>query len=146
MDANSTNEFRNELRRKDLRMQVVRNRIAARAFRETPLAPVSKTLVGPSALVTGGESVIDVAKALVEWAKKYPALKLRDGLIEGDADVTPIERLAKMMSLGETRGMILTLLMSPGGKVAGCISAPAGRIAGCIKAMIDKGSESSEGE
>jgi large subunit ribosomal protein L10 len=106
---------------------------------------VNKALVGPTALISGGESVIDVAKALVDWAKKYPELKLRAGLVEGDRELTPISDLARMMSLGETRGAILTQLLSPGGKIAGCLSSPAGRIASCLKTIID-GQEGGEAE
>jgi large subunit ribosomal protein L10 len=145
MNANATSEFRAELRARQLTLRVIRNRLAARAFRETPLEPVNKALVGPTALVSGGESVIDLAKALVDWAKKYPALTLRAGLVEGDQELTPIAELARMMSLGETRGALLAQLLSPGGKIAGCLSSPAGRIAGCLKAIID-GQEAGEAE
>ncbi len=138
MDAIALHQFRSELRKRRMGLRVMRNRLAMQAFKETPLAPLRGGLTGPSALVVGGDSVVDVAKALVEWTKKYPALKLKDGLIDGDTSLIPVPALAKLKSLAETRGLVAGAVLSPGGKIAGCLRGPAGRIAGCVKAIADK--------
>ena len=65
MDAISTNRLRGELRQKHIRLQVLKNNLARRAFADAPLSPLSNAMDGPCALVTGGESLIDVAKTLV---------------------------------------------------------------------------------
>src|SRR5687767_4221337 len=69
LDAISTNKLRNELKKKNIRFQVVKNSLARRAFSDGALAPLGRSLVGPCALVTGGESVIDIAKTLIESKK-----------------------------------------------------------------------------
>lgn len=138
MNAVDTNRFRGMLRGKDIKLQVVKNTMARQAFAGTALEPLGNGLDGPCALVTGGSSVIDIAKLLVEQLKAFPGLKLRDGLVEGDPDLVPVEQIAKMKSLGELRAQLIGQALSPGRNVAGCLVGPAGRIAGCIKALAEK--------
>ena len=137
MDAGGTHALRGLLRDRQMRLRVVKNRIARRAFTGGPLAPLGSHLEGPCALVIG-ESVIDIAKELVEVARKFPALKLGDGLMEGDLEITPVQELAKMKTLAEIRADLVGLALSPGRNLAGAIQAGGGRIAGCLKTIIEK--------
>jgi large subunit ribosomal protein L10 len=146
LDAISTNKLRNELKAKKIRMQVVRNSLARRALERAPLGPLTSALDGPCALVTGGESVIDVAKTLVGLKKAYPKLELKIGMVEGDPDLLEVERMAKLKSRIETLGEVAMLIMSPARRLAGCINAPGGKIAGCLKAIADKGEKAEGGE
>lgn len=139
LDAISTNRLRGELRSKNIRLQVIKNSLARRALGESTLAPLAKALEGPCALVTGGESVIDLAKTLVELKKSYPALELKLGMLDGDPELVEIERLAKMKSRVDLLGELAMLIASPGRRLAGCLAGPGGRIAGCLKAIADKG-------
>ena len=138
LDAISTNKLRGELRSKKISLHVVKNSLARRAFADGPLAPLAGSLDGPCALVVGGESVIDVAKALVELKKKFPALELKKGILEGDPDLLDVERLSQMKSRGDLLADVAMLIASPGRRLAGCIGGPGGRLAGCFKAIADK--------
>jgi large subunit ribosomal protein L10 len=141
LDAISTNKLRGELRNKKITLKVVKNSLAKRAFEGGPLAPLGAALSGPCALVTGGGSVIDVAKTLVELKKTYPKIELRQGVLGGEVEVMGLEMLAKLKSKAELAGEVAMLIISPGRKIAGCIGSPAGKIAGCIKALADKTEE-----
>jgi large subunit ribosomal protein L10 len=138
LDAISTNKLRGELRAKKISLQVVRNSLARRAFADGPLAPLVGALEGPCALVIGGESIIDVAKTLVELKKKYPGIVLRQGILEGDPDLFDVERLAQMKSRTDLLADVAMLIGSTGRRLAGSIGAPGGRLAGCFKAIADK--------
>jgi large subunit ribosomal protein L10 len=138
LDAISTNKLRNELKAKKIRLQVVRNSLARRALEKHPLSALASALDGPCAIVTGGESAIDVAKTLVGMRKTYPKLELKIGMIDGDPDVIDIEQIAKLKTRVEVLGDVAMLIASPGRRLAGCINAPGGKIAGCIKAIIEK--------
>ncbi len=137
MDAGATYELRGLLREREIRMKVIKNRMARRAFEGGPLEPLGRQLDGPCALVTGGENAIDIARELAEAALKFPALKLKLGIIEGDSEVTPVEQLATMKNLTEMRAELVGLALSPGRKLAGAIIAGGGNIAGCIKTIIE---------
>ena len=138
LDAISTNRLRGELRSKNIRLQVVKNRLARRAFVDSPLEPLGKTLEGPCAFVTGGESIIDVAKTLAGLRKTYPAIKLKQGMLDGDPELIDVAQLAKMKSRVELLGEVAMLIASPARSVAGCLAGPGGRITGCLKARADK--------
>jgi large subunit ribosomal protein L10 len=138
LDAVSTNRLRGELLAKNVRLRVVKNSLARRAFADSPLAPLGDALEGPCSLVTADESAIDIAKLLVECKKKYPQIELKRGILDGDPELLDVEQLAKMKSRLELLGELAMLLTSPGRAIAGCLSGPGGRIAGCLKAMVEK--------
>ncbi len=138
LDGVSANRFRRELSEKNIKVQVVKNSLARRALDDQPLGPLARALDGPCALVTGGESAIDTAKALVDLKKNYPELELKLGILEGDPDLIEVEKVAKLKSRTEVLGDLAGLLLSPAARLAGAIKGPGGRLAGCVKAMADK--------
>ncbi|MCH7838967.1 MAG: 50S ribosomal protein L10 [Planctomycetes bacterium] len=130
--------LRATLRTRSGRLEVMRNSLARRAFQDGPLEPLSSTLVGPCALVTGSESVIELAKALVEAAQEFTQLKLKHAIMEGVPDLLTVEILAKMKSHRELIAEVAQLIGSPARALAGCLASPQSRIAGCLKALIEK--------
>ena len=144
LDAISTNRLRNELNAKKIRLQVVRNSLVRRALEKEPLGLLVSTLEGPCALVTGGDSMIDVAKTLVGLKKTYPKLELKIGMVDGEPDLIDVEKMAKLKTRVEVLGEVGMLMMSPARRLAGCINAPGGKIAGCLKAIADKAEQDAE--
>ncbi len=139
LNAIDSNKMRMAFRAKKIEMEVVKNALAQRAFAGTKLEPVAKLLEGSCALVTGGDSIVDVAREVFGAMKKYKALQIRGAVVEGQVlDAKGAEVLSKMPSRAELMGQIVTIAKSPGSRVAGQIAAPASRIAGCIKALAEK--------
>lgn len=138
LDAVSTNRLRGDLLDKGVRLHVVKNSLARRAFSDSALAPLGDALDGPCALVVGGESSIDIAKILFALKKTYPAIELKQGMLDGDPELIEVERLAQMKNRLETLGEVAMLITSPGRRLAGCLTTPGGLIAGCLKAMAEK--------
>jgi large subunit ribosomal protein L10 len=138
LDVQKTQQIRRDLASKRIRLEVVKNSLARLAFREGPLGPLAEKLIGPCALATGGDSIVEVAKALVHWAKEFSQIALKQAMVDGDPDLLTIERLSTMKSRLEIIGEIAGLIASPGRALAGCIQSPGGKIAGCLKAMADK--------
>ena len=138
LDGVAANRLRRELLAKRVRLQTVKNSLAKRAFSDTKLAPLGKGLEGPCALVTGGDSIIDVAKILVETRTKYPQIELRVGILGGEPELIPVEQMARMKSKHELIAEIAMLLASPARRLAGCLQGPGGRLAGVVKAIIEK--------
>jgi len=138
LDVKSTEKLRNELRQKGGRLEVVRNRLARHAFADSPLKALGESLTGPSALVIAEDSIIDVAKALVAFAKESKKLVLKEAILDGDPGLISVAALSTMKSRVEIIGDIAALIWGPGRRVAGAIASPQGKIAGCIKAIADK--------
>lgn len=140
-DAIATHKLRGVLHQKGIRLQIVKNRLARKAFADGPLEPLSKAMAGPCALVTGGASIVDVAKELMRLTKDVPTLKLKQAIVEGDASLLDVEQLSTWKSRNETIGEVAMLIASPGRRVAGCVRGPGGRLAGCVKAVVEKQEE-----
>lgn len=137
LNGNDVNAFRQELGKKEIEVHVVKNSAARRAFADTVLEPLVARLTGPCAFVTGGPSPVDAAKELLRLSKEFPALELREGLVDGEPELFTIEDISKRKSKAELHGEVLMLMMSPGRRIAGQLLA-GGRVAGCIKAVIKK--------
>ncbi|MHC4444617.1 MAG: 50S ribosomal protein L10 [Planctomycetota bacterium] len=138
LDAISTNKLRGELHGKGICLRVIKNSLARRAFADSALEPLNSVLEGPCALVTGGDSAIDLAKVLVDIRKSYPQIELKRGILGGDPEPIEVDQLAKMKNKDELLAELAGLLCSPGRRLAGCLMSPGGRLAGCLKTMADK--------
>jgi len=138
LNVAETMKLRRSLRAKKMRVSVIKNSMARRAFDGGPLAPLGRSLTGPCALITGGDSVIEVAKECVRLAKELPKIELKMALLAGETEVLPTVEAAKLKGQRELVGEIAGLVSSPGRAIAGCLSSPQAKIAGCLKALIDK--------
>lgn len=138
LNVEENQKVRNSLRDKNISVMVVKNSLARRAFTGGPLEPLGNDLKGCCALVTGGDSIIDAARAIAELAKDFPKLGMKNALLSGELDLISVADLAKMKGRIELLGEIAMLVSSPGRSIAGCIGSPAGKIAGCLKTMADK--------
>ena len=130
--------LRASLREKSARLEVVKNSLIRRAFRQGPLEPLGEVLDGPCALVTSTDSLIDAAKILVEAAKQFDSLELKHAILEGDPELLNVADVAKRKSRLELIGELAMLIAGPGRALVGCLGSPQSKIAGCLKAMIEK--------
>ena len=139
LTGNENNEFRGDLAAKDITIKVVKNSLALRAFEEHGITGMDEVMTGPCAIAYGGESIVDLAKVLVDWDKKLSAMDIKGGYLEGQVlDADGAKAVSKMLNRAEQQGEVVMLAMSPARSIAGSVTAPAGIIAGCIKSIIDK--------
>lgn len=104
---------------------------------------IKGVLTGPCAIAYGGDSIIDVAKVMMEWSKKLEPLEIKGGFLEGTVlDAKAGQELARMPNRQELQGMVVGQALSPGSNLAGALGGPAGYIAGCVEALAEKLEES----
>ena len=139
IDGIMTNSFRRELREKDMRLEIVKNSLFRRAVGDGPLKPLAEAIAGPAAILTGGDSLIDVAKVVQEWLPKAKNIKLRGAVLEGEwLDESRVINLSKMENKADLQAKIAMIVLSPARNLAGAINAPGANLAGAIKSLIEK--------
>jgi len=139
IEANENNDLRSGLSQKQIKITVVKNALAKSAFAGTDLEPLNDMIDGPSALVYGGESVVNVAREMIDWAKKLNNLELKgavlDGIVFGPED---IDKLSKYPTRDEAQAEVVQLLLSPAKNLAGAIKSPGSTIASILKTIEEK--------
>ena len=139
IDAKTTGGIRSDLRKKQVKLTVVRNALAAKALETAGLKGAGNLLKGTNAVCYGGDSIVDIVKELVEQAKKVEKLKIKGAIVEGQLlDSKAATALAKLPSKKELQAMIVGQILGPGRKIAGQLKGPASKIAGQIKAVEEK--------
>ncbi len=140
MKGVDSTRMRHKLRGKKIKVTVIRNSLARKAFENTALNGLASLLKGPTALAVGEGSVVEVARALVESLKEFPTLELRGALLDGTLfeGKAGVEQLSKFPTKDEAISQAVTLIVSPGKKLLAQIKGPGSNIAGIISAIESK--------
>jgi len=139
VDAITDNQMRLKLREKEIRIRVVANNLARKVFSESGPDGVCEFFEGPTAVAWGGDSIVDLAKEISEWAGKIEELQIKGGVSDGEPiSAGEVDVLSKLPSREELLGMLVGRLQGPGAQLAGLILSPGGRLAGQLKARSEE--------
>ncbi len=135
-------DLRKKLRDAKVDYRVVKNTLAARAAKGTPLEPLAEKFVGPTALVLSYDDVVAPAKLIADFMKDRDTFAIRTAVIEGKViDAKGIQALARMPGLKELRGQIAAMIAQPATKLARMIGTPGqqlARVLGARREQLEK--------
>jgi large subunit ribosomal protein L10 len=137
--AQPDNQMRLALRKKNIRLQIVKNSLTRRVFEKLGLKAAQKAdfWTGPTLLAWGGSSLAELTRELESLVKKNEKTLKKKGAISDGQEVT-WEQAITMPTKAEAIGRVIGLILSPGSRLVGQILGPAARVAGQIKSLKDK--------
>ena len=140
VDGVNNNKMRGELRKKGISVSVVKNSLFKKALSSQGMESAAAIFSGPCAVAFGGDSIVDVAKEMVEWIKKIPQIEVKGAFLDGSVmDARAAQGLSKMPTRVELLREVVTLTLSPARRVAAILASPAKVIAGCVETIVDRG-------
>jgi len=122
-------EFRRKVRQAGSRYRVVKNSLALRAAKDTPLEALSVKFENTTGVAYTGSDPVVLAKVLVDFAKEHPQLVVKAGVVSGSQmlDAEGVKALATMPSLPEVRARLVGLLQAPAARLVRLLSVPGGQ-------------------
>lgn len=150
LDCHADHAFRAALRKKNVRLQVVKNTLTRKVFGEMGMSVEADSPYwsGPTTLAWGppGVSIAEVSRA-VEGELKNPktAASYKDKVaVKGAiAEGQPVkfDVALKMPTRLEAIGQIVGMILGPGSAIAGCLTGPASQVASQIQTISEKKEE-----
>ena len=142
LDVETVTALRKKLRDAKVEYRVVKNTLAARAAKGTPVEVVADKFVGPTAIVMSYDDVVAPAKLLAEFMKDRENFAIRGAVVEGKVvDAKGVAALAKLPGILELRGTLAAMLNQPATRLARIIGTPAqqlARVLGARKEQLEK--------
>jgi large subunit ribosomal protein L10 len=145
LNAAGTYNLRASLRKKNIRLQVVKNSLTRRVFAEMGMQISEDSAYWRDNIVLawGGSSIAQLCREIdgelknPKVAAVYKDKVTRKGAI-ADGQAIPFEVGMEMPTREEAIGQILAMILSPGAQIAGCLVSPGGQVAGQIQTVSEK--------
>ncbi len=142
VSALTENQMRLALRKKNIRLQMVKNSHAARFFTGVGIRGLDSHLEGPTTIAYGSSSIADLSKEIDSWVRRNDKIKPKAAVADGA--VVDFEAAKRFPTRTEAIGRVVALILSPGARLAAQLHAAGGRLAGQLKALKEEGQPSGE--
>ncbi len=146
LNSEKMSQFRAELRKANLTMEVVKNRIAAHALKERGLSALLGSDVapdvfkGPTAFLYGAEGAIDAAKFATKWLKaNEKTIALKGGQMGPDAlTADGVRAISTLPGRKELLSQMAGGLLAVPQKMAATMQTGYAQVLWAFKALEDK--------
>jgi large subunit ribosomal protein L10 len=140
-------ELRRQVRGTESKYLVVKNTLALRATKGTPLEALAEHFTDATGVAYNRSSPVALAKVLTTFAKTNPHLVFKAAMIEGRAvAAAEIKTIAEMPSREELVSKLLFLMQSPMRRLVTVLNGPVRNLAGVMAQIADQKSKSGPAE
>jgi large subunit ribosomal protein L10 len=135
LPVDQVTKLRKKFRDGGVEYKVLKNTLAKRAAKGTPVEAIAEDFKGPVALAMSSTDQIAPAKILTDFIKDLETIKVRSAVVDGKRiDAAGVTALAKMPGLPELRAKLLGMFNQPAGKLVRTIAAPGSQLARVLAA------------
>lgn len=132
-------DLRRRLHDAGVHYRVVKNTLAKKAIKGTPLEAVSADFKQVTAVAWSDTDPVAPAKVITSFKKDLEKFVVKSGFQGGvRLDAAGVDALSKMPSLDELRAQLLGVIQAVPAKVLAQINAPAQHTVGVLQAKIDE--------
>ncbi len=105
IDAQQTNAIRRDLGGKNIKLRVVKNSLAAIAFKEVGVSGLGEMLEAPTLVASSDDDPVELAKNLNKFSKEVDGLDIVGGWVDGE--LMSSENISTLASI-PSREVVLT--------------------------------------
>jgi ribosomal protein L10 len=142
VDSQTDNKMRLDFRKKNIRMQVVKNSLAKQVFEKMGIK-LANCWDGPTTVVWGGNSVAELSRTLDEAMKKgdkvKDKIKVKTAVADGE-EVTFAEALVRP-TREQAIAELMSAILGPAMTLLGQIGGPGAQLASQIQTISEKKEE-----
>ena len=137
--SNANTGLRTDLNKDGIKITVIKNNLAKRAFSETTLERIGDLLEGPCAMVYGGNSVVEVARTIIGKLKEVPNLQVKGAIMDGELFAADrVEALSKYPTKDEAQAQVIQVILGAAGQLIGAVTGIGGQIVSIIEQVEKK--------
>ncbi len=139
LSVENISKLRIELSKRDVEYRVIKNTLAKLAVEGTPYEELAPSFEGPvaAAFIDGDASA--AAKALLDFSRANPSLKLKAGMLEGKLlDAAQVRALATLPSREVLIARLAGSLRSPLARLHNFMSSPARNLAYVLSQIAEQ--------
>jgi large subunit ribosomal protein L10 len=123
-------ELRRTVRATGSRYKVVKNTLAQKASKDTPIEQICGKFAGSTAIVYNEKDPVVLAKALTTYAKNNPLFVFKAGVVEGRViNLADIDQIANLPAKEELISKLMFLLNSQAQRLASAVAGVARNLA-----------------
>ncbi len=132
-------DLRRSIRATGSKYKVVKNTLAERACKGTPIEPIQDKFKGSSALAYNEKDPVALAKALTTYAKSNPLFLFKAGVVEGRVvNLADLEQISNLPSKEELISKLMFLLKAQAQRVASAVSGVSRNLAVVLKEAAEQ--------
>lgn len=139
LNVKEISELRNRLRSEGIEYKVVKNTLIKLAIKDINLSSLNEHLNGPTAIAIDLNNTISLAKALIDFDKKYKKIDIKAGVLQGRViEASKIKELANLPSKEILLAKLVMTLNSPITNIVNVLSSPARSLVMCLRAIKEQ--------